>query len=101
MIFRDASKSGPETAPDSARDLDLELRWPMVDSRCAEVRRYWWLRCLRHLRGVGVAILAGTMAMFELGLSLTAQQGQMSPPSDPYLGRLPSRGMSSLVAVDQ
>lgn len=36
--------------------------------------------------GLGIAILAGTMAMFEFGLSLTSQQGQMSPSSDPYLG---------------
>ena len=31
------------------------------------------------------------MAMFELGLSLTAQQGQMSPSSDPYLGGTPEQ----------
>ena len=31
------------------------------------------------------------MAMFELGLSLTAQQGQMSPLSDSYLGGTPEQ----------
>ena len=31
------------------------------------------------------------MAMFEMGLSLTAQQGQMSPSSDPYLGGTPEQ----------
>ena len=29
--------------------------------------------------------------MFEMGLSLTAQQGQMSPSSDPYLGGTPEQ----------
>ena len=31
------------------------------------------------------------MAMFELGLSLTAQQGQILPSSDPYLGGTPEQ----------
>jgi len=36
--------------------------------------------------GLGVAMLAATMAMFEFGVSLTGQQGQMSPPRSLYTG---------------
>ncbi len=31
-------------------------------------------------------MVAATMAMFEMGLSLTAQQGKLAPPPDSYLG---------------
>jgi len=34
--------------------------------------------------GLGIAMMAGIMAIFEFGLSITGQEGQLLPPVDPY-----------------
>jgi hypothetical protein len=41
--------------------------------------------------GLGIAMLTGIMAMFEMGLSLTGQQSLLSPPSDAYTGGTPEQ----------
>lgn len=40
---------------------------------------------------LGIAMLTGIMAMFEMGLSLTSQQSLLSPPNDAYTGGTPEQ----------
>lgn len=40
---------------------------------------------------LGIAMLTGIMAMFEMGLSLTGQQSLLSPPNDAYTGGTPEQ----------